>query len=166
MGNLLLNVGPKVDGTFDEEAVSVLYEVGDWLLIFGEAIYGTRPFTVYGEGKTKIQDADFNTSRIEEQTRKGGFDEDSEYKITTGDIRFTTKGNTLYAIIMGCPKSGRLEITNLSDGAGLASKNIHRIDVVGGAQELEWSRNASALTVVLKGEMPSKHANVLRIIYK
>lgn len=52
-GNFLLNVGPKKDGTFDQETVNTLEDLGDWLSINGEAVYGTRPFEIYGEGPTR-----------------------------------------------------------------------------------------------------------------
>jgi len=165
-GNLLLNVGPKADGTFDDEAVKVLHEIGNWLSVYGEAIYETRPFVVYGEGTTEQKDVNFDVSKIEAQTRKGVFDEEETSNLQTEDLRFTTKGNVLYVIVMGCPKTDRIEIKSLAEGAGLASKKIGRIDVVNGWQNLEWSRNTSALTVTLKGSMPSQHANGLKIIYE
>jgi alpha-L-fucosidase len=52
-GNLLLNVGPKADGTIPDEARTVLLSMGEWLHLNGEAIYGSRPFMVFGEGPTK-----------------------------------------------------------------------------------------------------------------
>jgi alpha-L-fucosidase len=165
-GNLLLNVGPKTDGTFPDEAKSVLYEVGDWLSLYGEAIYETRPFNVYGEGATEVKDTNFDINQIEEQTRKGVFEEDFKDGLSAEDIRFTTKGNLLYAITMGSSDKNQVEIASLADGAGLSSKQISRIDMIGGAEDLEWSRNASVLTVMLKGEMPSPHANVLKIVYE
>jgi alpha-L-fucosidase len=165
-GNLLLNVGPRTDGTFPEEAKSVLYEVGDWLSLYGEAIYGTRPYTVFGEGATEVKDTNFDINQIEEQTRIGVIEEDSKYGLLAEDIRFTTKGNILYVITMGRSDKEQMEITSLADGAGLASKRISRIDMVGGAEDLKWSRSVTTLTIELKGEMPSLHANVLRIVYE
>ena len=50
-GNLLLNVGPKPDGTIPDEIVTVLKGMGGWLKVNGEAIYGTRPFKFFGEGQ-------------------------------------------------------------------------------------------------------------------
>lgn len=67
-GNLLLNVGPKEDGTIPQEAKDVLFSVGDWLNVNGEAIYGTRPYVISDEGPTEINDADYDVKKINEQT--------------------------------------------------------------------------------------------------
>ena len=87
-GNLLINVVQRPDGSLDAEAEQMLAELADWIAINGEAIYGTRPWLVYGEGPVRA---------------KGGhFKEDFAY--TAKDIRFTTKGeNTLYAFALGWP---------------------------------------------------------------
>ncbi|MHC4155463.1 MAG: alpha-L-fucosidase [Planctomycetota bacterium] len=53
-GNMLLNVPPKADGTLDEETEQILLEIGEWFDINGQAIYGTRPWTRYGEGKLRF----------------------------------------------------------------------------------------------------------------
>lgn len=162
-GNLLLNVGPKADGSFSYEAKSVLYEIGDWLSTYGEAIYGTRPFSIYGESTAELDSVNFDTSQIEEQTRKGVFSDDFKYGLHEGDIRFTVKGNILYVIIIGCPDISSINIKSLAEGNGLKLKSISRIDMIGSANNLEWTRNTAALTVKLNGKMPSKHANILRI---
>src|SRR5882672_5267287 len=77
-GNLLVNIGPRADGTIPEQAQTILRQVGAWLKVNGEAIYETRPWTKYGEGPTEVV---------------GGSFHDTETKpYTAEDFRFTTKG--------------------------------------------------------------------------
>ncbi len=77
-GNLLLNIGPRSDGTIPDEVQQVLLAVGGWLKVNGEAIYGTRPWVSYGEGPTKVAAGSFQDTKTQEYTAE--------------DFRFTTKG--------------------------------------------------------------------------
>ena len=101
-GNLLLNVGPKSDGTIPEEARTVLLEIGAWLKINGEAIYNSRPFTVFGEGPT-VAPKDSTAKNRDIQT------------YTAQDIRYTTSqnGKELYAAVMAWPSTGSLTLHTL-----------------------------------------------------
>ena len=162
-GNLLLNVGPKADGTIEEEAKAVLYEVGGWLSQYGEAIYGTRPYTVYGEGVMKAGNENFGVVQIEEQSRKGTVNDGARGELPPGDIRFTARKNTVYVILMGRPEANRITVRNLACGMGPASGAIQRIDMVGGVENLSWQREMSALTILLPGKLPSPYANVFRV---
>ena len=98
-GALLLNIGPKADGTIPEPEREMMLEIGRWLALNGEAIYGSRPWKIFGEGPTEIPE--------------GAFTDTNRDKFTAKDIRYTTKGCTLYAIIMGQPENGELLLTEV-----------------------------------------------------
>jgi alpha-L-fucosidase len=103
-GNLLLNIGPRSDGTIPEEVQQVLLDVGAWLNINGEAIYGTRPWRIYGEGPTKVV--------------SGSFHDFETGNYTAEDFRFTTKGKVLYAIGLAWPTNGEAVIRSLAPTLG------------------------------------------------
>ncbi len=142
-GNLLLNVVQRADGSIDPEAGQMLNEMAAWMSIHGEAIHGTRPWFVYGEGGTHAEG--------------GHFKEDFDY--TSADIRFTTKGDTLYAIVMALPADGKLRIKSLAAVAG----SIIALSALGCAETPAWGQTADALEVTLPASLPSPHTVALKI---
>ncbi len=142
-GNLLLNVVQRPDGSIDPEVEEALEEMADWIAIHGEAIYETRPWLVYGEGGVRY---------------KGGhFKED--FKYTARDIRFTTKGPTLYAIALGWPEDGRLLIRSLATPAG----KINSVDLLGFRGQIQWQQTAEGLMVTVPSEPISPYTCALKI---
>ena len=148
-GCLLLNVGPQADGSIPEKAQQLLVGMGDWLKVNGEAIYGTRPWGIFGEGPTR--------------TRGGGFSENGDRAYTAADIRFTTKGNTLYAIALAWPENGRLLVRSLARPEGQAAGKVAAVSLLGNQGELEWSQTAEGLAVALPARKPCENAFTLRI---
>ena len=147
-GNLLLNVVQYPDGSLPPEALTFLSEMSEWMGVNDEAIYGTRPWKVFGEGPTKAA--------------AGHFQENTAY--TPEDIRFTTKGDALYAITLGVP--GRtVRIQSLGSKAGLETRQVKAIALLGSAEPLTWEQRDDALTVTLPPSVPSKMASSLRISF-
>lgn len=147
-GALLLNIGPRADGTIPDGDRDILLEIGDWLLVNGDAIYGTRPWVVYGEGPTGIVEGAFS------DTKRSAF--------TSRDIRFTTRGSTIYATVLAMPETRELTITTLRERSALANPEIAKVELIGGG-ELEWTRDDSGMHVVLPDSFPSQHAISLRL---
>jgi alpha-L-fucosidase len=144
-GNLLLNIGPRSDGTIPEEVQQVLLEVGAWLSINGEAIYGTRPWRIYGEGPTKVTG--------------GSFHDTDTAKYTAEDFRFTTKGDSLYVIGLGLPANGEAVIHSLA--ASLGAAPIKSVSLLGSSAKLQFEERRDGLHVKLPSELPAKYAYAL-----
>jgi len=146
-GCLLLNVGPKPDGTIPTEEVKILREIGRWLAINGEAIYDTRPWKVYGEGTTEIAE--------------GHFTDTSRKTFKPQDIRFTTKENALYALLLADPGNiAQITILTLDE---FPAEKIQNITLLGIENQLNWLQDESGLTVYLPENKTGKHAWVLKI---
>ncbi len=143
-GNLLLNFPPRPDGTLDDEELKTLDQLAAWMDVNGEAIFGTRPWKICGEGARKV--------------RGGGFNEDS-LRYTARDIRFTTKGDTLYALALGWPADGRLVVRSLTAPSG----KIAGVALLGHSGRLEWTQTAEGLVVTLPARRPCEHVWAFRI---
>lgn len=151
-GCLLLNIGPRPDGTIPEPEQDLLVEVGRWLEVNGEAIYGTRPWKVFGEGPTQVV--------------AGAFSDTKREAFTDEDVRFTTRGTTLYAIVLGVPESRKVTVRSLSSLLTLYPGEIDEVALLGQPVPLQWSRDEKGLTVTLPSDLPCEHALVLKITRK
>src|SRR5580692_8000946 len=148
-GNLLVNFGPRSDGTIPEEIQSVLREVGAWLKVNGEAIYGTRPWKIYGEGPTKVAAGSFH------DTDTAGY--------SAEDFRFTTKGNTLYAMELGWPAGGEAVIHSLGSSATNPLK-IGLVFLLGWDARLAFEQKSDGLHIQMPAHSPGNYAYVFRIL--
>ncbi|MES1197618.1 MAG: alpha-L-fucosidase, partial [Pseudomonadota bacterium] len=147
-GNLLLNVVLYPDGSLPPESQALLADLTQWMNVNGEAIHGTRPWKLFGEGPT--------------ETAAGAFHENAEY--TAGDIRFATRGETLYAITLGEPH-GQIAIAALGRNAGNERRAVRRVQMLGIHQPLTFSQTDGALLIEAPSQLPTRHASALKITF-
>jgi len=150
-GNLLLNIPLRGDGTLDSEERAVVDGIGAWMQVNSEAIYGTRPWTVFGEGPATDSAAPINAQ---------GFNEGKGKPFGAEDIRFTTKGKTLYATMLGWPAGNEALVKKLAKGNQLG--NISSVGLLGN-DKLSFEQTESGLKVKLPENAPCKDAFVLKI---
>ncbi len=147
-GNLLLNVGPRADGTIPEEVQQVLLEVGAWLKTNGEGIYGTTPWTVYGEGPNKVTGGSFNDTKTSPWTAQ--------------DYRFAVKGGNLYAIEMAAPTTGEAIVRSLATGSGVT---VRAVTLLGADRTTGFEQRADGLHIKVGAKMPGQYAYVYRVAF-
>ncbi|MEZ4709926.1 MAG: alpha-L-fucosidase [Caldilineaceae bacterium] len=148
-GALLLNIGPRADGTIPDVEQAMLREIGRWLAVNGEGIYGTRPWVQHGEGPTQVME--------------GAFTDTKRTIFTSEDIRFTTKDAALYAHVMAWPADGQVRIRALGDKS-LLQRHIQSVALLGQDQALSWLVEGDALRVDLLGCTPTAHPLTLKIL--
>jgi alpha-L-fucosidase len=144
-GNLLLNVPVRGDGTIDADEQAVVEEIGVWMKTNSESIFGTRPWKVFGEGPAQDDAAPLSAQ---------GFNEGKGKPFSASDIRFTTKGNTLYAIVLGWPLDGKILIKSLAANSALHLESISKIELTGGP-ELSFNLGNEGLEVTLPKQKPA-----------
>src|SRR6185312_2949185 len=139
-GNLLLNIGPRSDGTIPEEERDVLLQIGAWLRVNGEAIYNTRPFAVFGEGPTK---AAANPTEKNHDIQS----------YTAEDIRYTVPkdpgSHILYATVLGWPEDHQVLLHTLYAGNPYLLPSVCSVELLGTSSRLAFEQRAYGLLVKL-----------------
>lgn len=149
-GNLLLSIPLRGDGSIDEHEVAFLEGMAHWMEVNSEAIFGTRPWKVFGEGPTKAG--------------SGMFGENRNKPFTARDIRFTTKDDILYAVLLGWPDDDTVTIKSLAlNSPTAAGLSITNVSLLGCEEKLKWIRDKKALTVKMPDQPPCDHAFALKI---
>jgi len=156
-GNLMLNIPVRGDGTIDEKERKIVEEIGAWMKVNSESIYGTRPWKVFGEGPAQQAEAKLSGP---------GFNEGKGKPFTYEDIRFAIKGDVLFATAMGWPQDGKLLIKSLAKNRGHFPKEIQKVEWVPTKQSLTFERNENGLIVSLpeKTSDDLTYANVIKIL--
>ncbi len=150
-GVLLLNVGPKADGTLAAEEVALLEGLGDWLARHGEAVYGTRPWTIPGEGPTQLA--------------AGSFVDADAREYTGADVRFTVRddpgGTHLYATVLG-PAPDVLRIRSWGAASGLLGE-FENLQLPASPEQVVSRRTVEAVEVDLPSGLRGVPGVVVRV---
>ncbi|MFC2099007.1 alpha-L-fucosidase [Bacteroidota bacterium] len=152
-GILLLNVPPLEDGTFPQEVRTTLLDVGQWLEVNGEAIYGSSPWFIYGEGPDRIEVGNYSYHH-NDHFGKLHFNEE--------DIRFTVNGDMLYAICLGWPGES-LEIRALNNRYKVKEGEIQAVSLLGLEKPITWRHTDTALEIDMPSDISGEHAYVFKI---
>lgn len=153
-GIFLLNVPPKADGSFPEEVLRNLTELGEWLDKNGEAIYGTSPWFMHGQGPSEIPEGNY-TYHHNNHFAQIAYNEK--------DIRFTTKGDYLYVSCLGDP-GNTLTIEALNTAFKLREGDILKITHLASGKDVKYLHNENALELYLDGIPMDSKANVFKIL--
>ena len=155
-GNLLLSVPVRGSGEIDEDEIAFLEGMAKWMDVNSEAIFGTRPWVVFGEGPSVVEKAEGGTF--------GGARDVRSKPYTAEDIRFTTKGSALYAIVMEWPANQTVVVKSLATGSkDLAGRKVTSVSLLGHTDNLQWTQDEAGLHVSLPATAPSEHAVALKI---
>ena len=138
-GRLLLNFGPKSDGTFTGDDLNILGVMRDWMKDNDEAIHSTSLWRIPQEGPTRMEEGQFSDGKARDYT--------------PADIRFTCRGSAIYAMVMKCPADGKIRIESLreADASKLPLWHgiIRDVQVLGLGAPAAWRRDGQALHVDL-----------------
>jgi alpha-L-fucosidase len=141
-GTFVLNIPGKPDGTIDRKERHILEQIGEWFKINGEAIYSTRPWTVFGEGPHTI--------------KAGSFQGHSARELDAHDIRYTrNKTNTvIYAMALGWPEQAVI-LRSFGTSAANRPPKVGRVELLGSTEKIRWKQNSDGLRIELPSRKPA-----------
>lgn len=155
-GNVLLSIPLTGEGVPDADALAVVQGIGDWMQINQEAIHGTRPWKIFGEGPQMASAAPI---------RAQGFNEGRGKPFTAQDFRFTIKGDVLNVFSMGVTEEP-LRVKALGTNAGHTDKAVDSITVLGSTENVEWTQTADALVIQPLKNKVCDEATVYQVTFK
>jgi len=150
-GNLLLSVPLPNSGELDAEEMKVLEGITEWMAINSEGIYSSRPWKLYGEGPS-----------AQVKVEAGNFNEDKRPDLGAEDVRFTTKGDVLYAFVMGWPEREAV-VKALGSSSPQHPGKIQKVEMLGHKGGLKWKQDATGLRVQMPVAKLSNIGFTLRI---
>jgi len=161
-GNLLLSVPVRGNGEIDEDEIAVLEGIASWISVNGEAIYSTRPWLIYGEGPSVTEQA--------EGGQFGGAKDVRSKPYTSEDMRFTTKGDAIFAVLFDWPADRKVVVKSFASGTAdkpaLLTREIASVSLLGSSESLKWSRDEAGLHVTLPSSKVGSEAYSIKVVLK
>lgn len=134
-GNLLLNVGPKADGSIPDGDRKILEDLANWMDVNGEAIHGSKCWRIFAEGPTRAAN--------------GHFQDGQEVLYTSEDYRFTANHGAVYAMCLKCPEDGKFTVKSLASATNyhlpVFKGIIHDVTILGYTGALSWHQDTDGL---------------------
>jgi alpha-L-fucosidase len=153
-GNLMLNFPLPNSGELDYEEMVILDEITKWMAINSEGIHATRPWKIFGDGPVATAPPPSRGTRFNEAGRKD---------LTAEEVRFTTKGDTLYAFVMGWPGKQTV-IKPLATTSSVSPQKVKNVELLGYKDKVNWTQDEKGLTVLLPEQKPCDYAIALKIV--
>jgi alpha-L-fucosidase len=148
-GCLLLNVGPKSDGTITQEDQDVLRAIGKWLKTNGESIYGTTFWNTFGEGNTEVPE--------------GAFTDVGRAEFTSQDIRFTYKAPHVFANVLSWPNDNHVRIVSLKTNSRFFLGHVEGVELIGFDNPISFKQTGEALDILVEGTISTTFPVCLKI---
>ncbi|WP_293743330.1 alpha-L-fucosidase [uncultured Pedobacter sp.] len=155
-GNLLINVVQTPEGDLEPDVIKIVTELGEWTKTYGEGIYATRPWKVYGEGPSTIKSN-------QKKGDFGGLADTRDYQAT--DIRYTTKGGNLFAFCLSMPET-EIKMELLGKNSKYLEKPIRSVTLLGSKEKLDWTQTDGALLIKKPMNYPAWAVTGFKIEFK
>lgn len=155
-GNLLINVVQTPEGNLEQDALNIIEYIAKWTAANGEGVYGTRPWKIYGEGPTTVREN-------QKKGQFGGLRDFSAYQPT--DIRYTSKGNNVYAFCMSTPDSD-IRMLSLGRSSKYANKTIASVSMLSSNEKLQWKQEEDAMVITKPARLPGWKVSGYKIVFK
>ena len=166
-GNLLLNVELTPAGTIPPEHKRILDTVGAWIIKDSIAIYGTKPWKIFGDNLDGISSAKDITNADLETAKKAKSNDFNERTIAAppyphNEVRFTTRDNNLYVFVLN-PTSGKIEIPSLGLHSKYNSNKIASIKLLGSKVKIIYKQEDDKLILTIPSKLDDNYTKVFEV---